>query len=63
MFGPELSADPGVVSLVDRLLDRIEAKGQFDAIADFAAAIPVEVIGNLPSVPQAERGPLPLATK
>jgi cytochrome P450 len=49
---------PGVISLVDRLLDRIETKGQFDAIVDFAAAIPVEVIGNLLSVPQAERGPL-----
>src|SRR3984893_18478911 len=49
---------PGVVSLIDRLLDQIETKGQFDAIADFAAAIPVEVVGNLLSVPQAERGPL-----
>jgi cytochrome P450 len=49
---------PGLVELVDRLLARIEVKGQFDGIEDFAAAIPVEVIGNLLSVPQAERGPL-----
>jgi len=49
---------PGVLCLVDRLLDRIEAKQRFDAIEDFAAAIPVEVIGNLLQVPQAERGPL-----
>lgn len=49
---------PGLICLVDRLLAQIEAKGKFDAIEDFAAAIPVEVIGNLLSVPQAERGPL-----
>ncbi len=49
---------PGLVDLVDRLLARIEVNGEFDGIADFAAAIPVEVIGNLLSVPQAERGPL-----
>lgn len=49
---------PGIIDLVDRLLALIEVKGEFDAIQDFAAAIPVEVIGNLLSVPQAERGPL-----
>jgi hypothetical protein len=48
----------GIVSVIDRLLTQIEVKGDFDAIEDFAAAIPVEVIGNLLSVPQAERGPL-----
>jgi cytochrome P450 len=47
-----------VARLIDRLLTQIELKGEFDAIEDFAAAIPVEVIGNLLSVPQAERGPL-----
>jgi len=47
-----------VACLIDRLLTQIELKGEFDAIEDFAAAIPVEVIGNLLSVPQAERGPL-----
>lgn len=49
---------PGVVSVIDRLLEQIEAQGEFDAIEDFAAAIPIEVIGNLLSVPQQERGPL-----
>jgi hypothetical protein len=49
---------PGLLSLIDGLLTRIEAKGEFDAIEDFAAAIPVDVIGNLLSVPPAERGPL-----
>ncbi len=47
-----------VTALVDRLLDRMAAKGDADLIADFAAAIPVEVIGNMLDVPRAERGPL-----
>ena len=48
----------GLVTLVDRLLDRIETQGGGDLIEDFAAAIPIEVIGNLLGVPHAERGPL-----
>jgi cytochrome P450 len=47
-----------VIHLVDRLLDRIEEDPRVDLIADFAAAIPVEVIGNLLAVPHADRGPL-----
>jgi cytochrome P450 len=47
-----------VTELVDRLLDRMEHKAQVDLIEDFAAAIPVEVIGNLLAVPRDERGPL-----
>jgi hypothetical protein len=43
---------------VDRLLDAIAAKGSFDLIGDFAAAIPIEVIGNLLDVPHDEREPL-----
>jgi cytochrome P450 len=50
--------EPGLVALVDRLLDRIEAQGGGDLIEDFAAAIPVEIIGNLLGVPHADRGPL-----
>jgi len=50
--------EAGVVVLVDRLLDSIEQRGRFDLIEDFAAAIPVEVIGNLLAVPRSERGPL-----
>ncbi|HXQ64043.1 MAG TPA: cytochrome P450 [Steroidobacteraceae bacterium] len=49
---------PGLGALIERLCDAIEAKGRFDAIADFAAAIPVEVIGNLLGVPRDERGAL-----
>jgi cytochrome P450 len=44
--------------LVDTRLDEIDAKGSFDLIADFAAAIPIEVIGNLLDVPHGEREPL-----
>jgi cytochrome P450 len=50
--------EPGLVALVDRLLDAMAARGQADLIEDFAAAIPVEVIGNLLGVPTHERGPL-----
>ena len=49
--------DP-LVHLVDGLLETMEGKGDVDLIADFAAAIPVEVIGNLLGVPHDERGPL-----
>lgn len=51
--------EPDVIALVDRLLDEMEGKGgTVDLIEDFAAAIPVEVIGNLLDVPHDERGPL-----
>jgi len=47
-----------MVALVDGLLDAMAAKGSADLIADLAAAVPVEVIGNLLAVPRNERGPL-----
>lgn len=50
--------EPGLITLVDSLLDRIEGQGGGDLIEDFAAAIPVEIIGNLLGVPHADRGPL-----
>ncbi len=50
--------EPALIALVDRLLDDMAAKGCADLIADFAAAIPVEVIGNLLAVPHEDRGPL-----
>ena len=50
--------EPGLVTLVDSLLDRIEAQGGGDLIEDFASAIPVEIIGNLLGVPHEDRGPL-----
>jgi cytochrome P450 len=50
--------EPDLTALVDGLLDTIEAQGGGDLIEDFAAAIPVEIIGNLLGVPHADRGPL-----
>lgn len=50
--------EQGLVALVDRLLDAMAAKGRVDLIEDFAAAIPVEIIGNLLGVPHADRAPL-----
>ncbi len=51
--------ETGVAALVESLLDALQARGRrTDLIADFAARIPVEVIGNLLDVPHAERAPL-----
>ncbi|MCE3272415.1 MAG: cytochrome P450-like protein [Ramlibacter sp.] len=50
--------EPGLVTLVDGLLDGIAARGGGDLIEDFASAIPVEIIGNLLGVPHADRAPL-----
>ncbi len=51
-----------VRTLVDDLLDEMAARTKrgvtVDLIDDFAAAIPIEVIGNLLAVPRDERGPL-----
>jgi hypothetical protein len=50
--------EPDVAVLVDALLDRMADRRAVDLIDDFAAEIPVEVIGNLLGVPKSERGPL-----
>ena len=50
--------EPGVVALVDQLLERMSGGARADLIEDFAAQIPVEVIGNLLDVPRSERAPL-----
>jgi len=59
-FAPRALAalEPRVVSLVDGLLDRAEESGGMDLIADFAYALPVQLIGDMLGVPKAERGPL-----
>jgi cytochrome P450 len=49
---------PRVAALIDRLLDGLEERGRFDLIADFAAAIPVQLIGDMLGVPETERSPL-----
>jgi hypothetical protein len=50
--------EPQLAALIDRLLDAAEAKGEIDLIDDFAAAVPIEVIGDLLRVPRDARGPL-----
>jgi cytochrome P450 len=50
--------EPALRALVERLLEAMAEKGEADLIEDFAAAIPIEIIGNLLDVPRAERGPL-----
>jgi cytochrome P450 len=50
--------EPGLVRLIDGLLDQASARGEIDLIDEFASAIPVEVIGNLLDVPHDERAPL-----
>jgi cytochrome P450 len=50
--------EPKLEHLVSRLLRRAADAGRMDAIADFAGAIPVEVIGDLLNIPDADRGPL-----
>jgi cytochrome P450 len=49
---------PRIEALVDRLLDRAAAQGEMDLIADFAAAIPLQLIGDMLGVPADERAPL-----
>ncbi|HVA34196.1 MAG TPA: cytochrome P450 [Candidatus Baltobacteraceae bacterium] len=50
--------EPGLIAMVDRLLDDLAVKDDVDLIDDFASTIPIEVIGNLLGVPYGERAPL-----
>ncbi|MEL7463482.1 MAG: cytochrome P450 [Pseudomonadota bacterium] len=50
--------EPGLIALVDGLLDAMEGRDEVDLIEDFAMRIPIEVIGNLFDIPNEERGPL-----
>ncbi len=50
--------EQGLIQLIDELLDDIENQSSVDMISDFAARIPIEVIGNLLNVPRDERAPL-----
>jgi cytochrome P450 len=49
---------PRIEALVDRLLDRAATRGGMDLIADFAAAIPLQLIGDMLGIPDDERGSL-----
>jgi cytochrome P450 len=59
-FTPKALAalEPRVEQLVDTLLDRAAAAGGFDVVEDFAAALPVALIGDMLGVPADEREPL-----
>ena len=50
--------EPNVVRLVDALLAEMADRRAVDFIDDFAAQIPIEVIGNLLDIPRTERSPL-----
>ena len=49
---------PDLELLVNGLLEAMQGRAEVDLIEDFAARIPIEVIGNLLAVPHGERGPL-----
>lgn len=53
-----VEAETEIISLVDNLLVDLAHTSQPDLISDFAAAIPVEVIGNLLGIPKGDRAPL-----
>lgn len=48
----------GVEALISGLLDRMAEQGSADLVDDFAAQIPVDVIGNLLDMPHTMRAPL-----
>ena len=50
--------EPGLRKLVDGLLSAMREKREVDLIGEFAAAIPIGIIGNLLGIPESERGPL-----
>src|SRR5207244_253911 len=54
--------EDGLTRLVDGLLEAMQRRAEggeaVDLIESFAAAIPVEIIGNLLGVPHDERGPM-----
>ncbi len=50
--------EPRIETLVDRLLDDAGSRGTIDVIDHFAAAIPLQLIGDLLGIPPEERGPL-----
>ena len=47
-----------IEKLVDRLLAAAAERAEIDLIADFAAAIPIQLIGDMLGIPPGEREPL-----
>ena len=52
------SMEPGLVAVIEHLLDRLEDKRSVDLIEDYASLIPIQIIGNLFDMPQEDRAPL-----
>lgn len=50
--------EQGLIETVDHLLNSMAGSGEVDLIGDFAASIPIQIIGNLLDVPLEERAPL-----
>ncbi|MEO8936752.1 MAG: cytochrome P450 [Burkholderiaceae bacterium] len=54
--------EPALIARVEYLLDAMEQRARrgesIDLIEDYASAIPIEIIGNLLAIPQADRAPL-----
>ncbi len=45
-------------TMVDALLDEAEARGGMDVITQYAARLPVQIIGDMLGIPESERDPL-----
>lgn len=54
--------EPLVRSVIVRFLDELEGRDEFDAVADFAALFPCEVISTILGVPEADRQQIRLWT-
>jgi cytochrome P450 len=50
---------PRIETLVDRLIDRAAERGTIDLMEDFAAPVPIQLIGDMLGMPDDERAPLP----
>jgi cytochrome P450 len=50
--------EPRIEGLVDGLLAETASRGGMDVVEDFAAAVPVQLIGDMLGIPADERGPL-----
>jgi cytochrome P450 len=50
---------PRIEALVDRLIERAAERGTIDLMEDFAAPVPIQLIGDMLGMPDDERTPLP----
>ncbi|WP_421710187.1 cytochrome P450 [Algihabitans sp.] len=50
--------EPRFVEMVEEMLDAAEARGGMDVVTDYAAGLPVQIIGDMLGIPKSERGPL-----